>query len=160
MNAYSKDLRIRVLAAVDRGERREEIVRLFGVSVATVGRWLRRRRESGEVAPRPSAVRRTPSILRTAEGRLASGPYARLTGLCFFVFAESMPGGPPAETADGQQRVCFCGWRLRRRSVTATGLCGRLPSIGQRGYGTTLGASCRERGTASRLAGPEGKSRA
>ena len=32
--------------------------------------------------------------------------------------------------------------------------------IGQRGYGTTLGASCRERGTASRLAGPEGKSRA
>lgn len=33
-------------------------------------------------------------------------------------------------------------------------------SIGQRGYGTTLRASCRERGTASRLAGPEGKSRA
>ena len=26
-----------------------------------------------------------------------------------------------------QQRVCFCGWRLRRRSVTATGLCSRLP---------------------------------
>ena len=70
MNAYSKDLRIRVLAAVDRGERREEIVRLFGVSVATVGRWLRRRRESGEVAPRPSPGR-TPSILRTAEERRA-----------------------------------------------------------------------------------------
>ena len=70
MNAYSKDLRVRVLAAVDRGERREEIVRLFGMSVATVGRWLRRRRESGEVGPRPSPGR-TPSILRTAEERRA-----------------------------------------------------------------------------------------
>lgn len=50
---------------------------------------------------------------RFAEGRLASGPYARFTGLCFFVFAERMPGGWPAETADEQQRVCFCGWRLR-----------------------------------------------
>ena len=68
MNAYSKDLRLRVLAAVDRGERREEIVRLFGVSVATIGRWLRRRKDTGEVAPRPSPGR-TPSILRTTEER-------------------------------------------------------------------------------------------
>lgn len=68
MNAYSKDLRLRVLAAVDRGERREEIVRLFGVSVATIGRWLRRRKDTGEVAPR-SSPGRTPSILRSAQER-------------------------------------------------------------------------------------------
>ena len=36
MNAYSKDLRLRVLAAVDRGTLRKEVVRLFGVSLATV----------------------------------------------------------------------------------------------------------------------------
>ena len=36
MNAYSKDLRMRVLAAVDRGTLRKEIVRVFGVSLATV----------------------------------------------------------------------------------------------------------------------------
>jgi transposase len=57
MNAYSKDLRIRVLDAVDGGEHREEIVRLFGVSPATIGRWLRRRRETGDVAARPSPGR-------------------------------------------------------------------------------------------------------
>jgi transposase len=71
MNAYSKDLRLRVLAAVDRGIPYAEIVRLFGVSLATVGRWLRRRREAGNVvAPMPSPGR-TPSICRTAKERRA-----------------------------------------------------------------------------------------
>ncbi len=70
MNAYSKDLRLRVLAAVDRGERREEIMHLFGVSVAANGRWLRRRKDTGEVAPRPSPGR-TPSILRSAQEKEA-----------------------------------------------------------------------------------------
>jgi transposase len=37
MNAYSKDLRVRVLAAVDRGMPRKEVVRTFGVSIATIG---------------------------------------------------------------------------------------------------------------------------
>lgn len=70
MNAYSKDLRLRVLAAVDRGTPRAEIVRLLGVSVATIGRYVRCRRETGEVEPRPSPGR-TPSICKTAEERLA-----------------------------------------------------------------------------------------
>ena len=70
MNAYSKDLRVRVLAAVDRGNPRTRIVDTFGVSLATVRRWLRRRRETGEVAPRPSPGR-TPSICKSAEERRA-----------------------------------------------------------------------------------------
>lgn len=45
----SKDLRLRVLAAVDRGERREEIAPVFRVSLATIGRYVKRRRETGEV---------------------------------------------------------------------------------------------------------------
>jgi transposase len=53
MKAYSKDLRIRVLDAVDRGVPRAEVVRLFGVSVATITRWRRRRRETGGLAPSP-----------------------------------------------------------------------------------------------------------
>ena len=69
-NAYSKDLRLRVLAAVDRGVPRTEIVRTFGVSLATIGRYVRRRRETGEVAPRPSPGRR-PSICNSAEERRA-----------------------------------------------------------------------------------------
>jgi transposase len=62
MNAYSKDLRLRVLAAVDRGMPRKEVVRTFGVSIATIGRYLRRRREGADLAPKPSTGR-TPTIL-------------------------------------------------------------------------------------------------
>ena len=70
MNAYSKDLRLKVLAAVDRGVPRKEIVALFGVSASTLKRWLRRRERTGEVAPRPSPGR-TPSICKTGEERRA-----------------------------------------------------------------------------------------
>ena len=53
MRAYSEDLRLRILAAVDGGMPRREVVRVFGVSLATVERYLRLRRETGAVAPRP-----------------------------------------------------------------------------------------------------------
>ncbi len=53
MKPYSKDLRIRVLAAVDRGTPREEVARTFSVSVPSIKRWLKRRRQTGDVAPRP-----------------------------------------------------------------------------------------------------------
>ncbi len=70
MNAYSKDLRLRVLAAVDRGTAYGEVSRLFRVSLATIGRYVKRRKETGEVAPRPS-LGRTPRICKTAEERRA-----------------------------------------------------------------------------------------
>jgi transposase len=53
MKPYSKDLRLRVLAAVDRGVQREEVAKTFSVSVPTIKRWLKRRRETGNVEPRP-----------------------------------------------------------------------------------------------------------
>lgn len=45
MKAYSVDLRERVLAAVDAGTPRPEIVRVLRVSLATIGRYVRLRRE-------------------------------------------------------------------------------------------------------------------
>ena len=51
---------------MDRGTAYAEVSRLFGVSLATIGRYARRRRETGEVAPRPSPGR-TPSICKSAE---------------------------------------------------------------------------------------------
>src|SRR5215218_2899900 len=53
MKPYSKDLRIRVLAAVDRGVPREEVAVTFSVSVPTIKRWLKRRRETGDVEAEP-----------------------------------------------------------------------------------------------------------
>ena len=49
MNAYSKDLRLKVLSAVDRGVPRKEVSDLFGVSRSTIKRWLKRRRLTGDV---------------------------------------------------------------------------------------------------------------
>jgi transposase len=43
MNAYSKDLRLKVLSAIDRGIPRKEVADLFGVSLSTIKRWLKRR---------------------------------------------------------------------------------------------------------------------
>jgi transposase len=64
MNAYSLDLRLKVLDAVDRGIPRREVVQTFGVSMLTLERYLRRRRQTGDLAPKPSPGR-TPSILAT-----------------------------------------------------------------------------------------------
>ncbi len=49
MNAYSKDLRLKTLAAIDRGIPRKEVSELFGVSRSTIKRWLKRRRHTGDV---------------------------------------------------------------------------------------------------------------
>ena len=49
MNAYSKDLRLKTLAAIDRGIPRREVAGLFGVSLSTIKRWLERRRLTGDV---------------------------------------------------------------------------------------------------------------
>jgi transposase len=53
MKPYSKDLRIRVLAAVDSGTPREEVAKTFSVSMPSIKRWLKRRRETGDVLPKP-----------------------------------------------------------------------------------------------------------
>jgi transposase len=49
MNAYSKDLRLKVLSAVDRGIPRKEVQDLFGISRSTIKRWLIRRRQTGDI---------------------------------------------------------------------------------------------------------------
>jgi len=52
MKAYSVDLRAKVLRAVDQGYPREEIIKLLGVSRATIKRSLKHRRETGTVTPK------------------------------------------------------------------------------------------------------------
>ena len=47
MKAYSVDVREKVLRAVDQGYPREEIIKLLGVSRATIKRYLKQRRETG-----------------------------------------------------------------------------------------------------------------
>jgi transposase len=66
MKAYSKDLRVRVLDAVDRGVPRRAVAARFQVSLRTIKRWLSRRRALGHLAvsPRPGALPRKMGPLR------------------------------------------------------------------------------------------------
>ena len=53
MQAYSLDLRSRVLEAVDAVQPREEIARRFTVSLSWIRRILQRRRETGSIEAKP-----------------------------------------------------------------------------------------------------------
>jgi transposase len=71
MNAYSKDLRVRVLDALDRGVPRKEVAGLFGVSLSTIKRYLKRRREGKDLQPKPSTTGRRRRILASPQEKRA-----------------------------------------------------------------------------------------
>jgi transposase len=71
MKAYSVDLREKVLRAVDQGYPREEIIKLLGVSRATIKRYLKQRRETGSVAPKVIPGR-TPKKLGLLQAELVA----------------------------------------------------------------------------------------
>lgn len=47
----SEDLRVRVVAAVERGGRRRAVAEQFGVAASTVTKWVQHVRRSGSIAP-------------------------------------------------------------------------------------------------------------
>jgi transposase len=51
MKAYSQDVREKVLRAVDQGYAREQIIKLLGVSRATIKRYLRAATRDGKRGP-------------------------------------------------------------------------------------------------------------
>src|SRR5215471_10099568 len=53
MRAYSQEVRQQVLRAVDEGTSRATIIERFLVSRATIKRYVKQRRETGNVLPRP-----------------------------------------------------------------------------------------------------------
>lgn len=56
MAPYSRDLRTRVLADRDAGMAAKDVAAKFRVSVSWVNRLVQRRRETGEIEPRPQTV--------------------------------------------------------------------------------------------------------
>ncbi|SRR5579884_4467071 len=85
MRAYSQDLRERVLRAVDEGKPRKQIIELFQVSRATIKRYLKQRRETGTLQPRPIPGRPASkgALLRAHVSELIQErPDARLEDYC------------------------------------------------------------------------------
>jgi transposase len=117
MNAYSLDLRLKVLDAIDRGIPRREVVRTFSVSMPTIERYLRRRRQTGGIAPKPSPGR-TPSICATSEERrtlwkqLEENDEATLERHCE-LWEES--GGARVSVATMSRAVRRLGWTFKKR---------------------------------------------
>ena len=70
MRAYSMDLRERVVAACDAGGARDEIAARFSVSARRVRDLLKRRRDTGSVAPKPHGGGRAPAFDAEAGARL------------------------------------------------------------------------------------------
>ena len=92
MNAYSKDLRVKVLSAIDRGIPRKEVADLFGVSLSTIKRWLKRRRQTGDVNTykipgRPSV--RGEALRQWLPDQLKANPDLTLKEHCQAFFDES-----------------------------------------------------------------------
>jgi transposase len=69
MNAYSKDLRLKVLDAVERGVPRREVSKLLGISLSTISRYVKLKASGREIAPKPSPGRKPKILDNTAHKR-------------------------------------------------------------------------------------------
>ena len=66
MGIYSKELRVRAVEAVERGIPRKNVVEAFSISLTTLKRWLRKRRDGEDLSPGTSTGRKR-RILASAE---------------------------------------------------------------------------------------------
>jgi len=73
MRPYSQDLRQRVLHAIDAGDSQSTVAKTLSVSVATIKRYLKQRREMGHVLPKAIPGR------ASGEGSSVASPSASAT---------------------------------------------------------------------------------
>ena len=69
MNAYSKDLRLKVLDALERGIPRREISELLGISLSSISRYVKLKASGREIAPKPSPGRKAKILDNLAHKR-------------------------------------------------------------------------------------------
>ena len=115
MKPYSEDLRWRVVAAVDDGLPRTEVARRFIVSVPTIKRWLKQRRETGTLAPKPvpgAAPVKTVGLAEALPGRLATHADATLDEHCTWWRGQS---GVAVSRATMSRALAALGWTRKKR---------------------------------------------
>lgn len=114
MKAYSEDLRERVMRAVEAGRPREEVAARFEVSVPTIERWVRLKRETGGLARRPapgSVAVKTVGLLEALPDRLAGHADATLAGHCSWWRDAS---GWEVSTATMSRALTRLGWTRKK----------------------------------------------
>jgi transposase len=125
MKAYSKDLRRKIVEALDRGTNKSQAARLFGVSLSSVKRYAKMAREGRPLAPRKAPGKR-PKIdehgRRLIRADLKKRPAATLSERCKFL--EKVVGMRVSEST-----ICrwlkYLGWsRKKDQWVRARGTSG------------------------------------
>jgi transposase len=114
MKPYSEDLRWRVVLAVDSGQPREEVAWRFAVSLPTIKRWLRQRRATGELAPKPvpgPARVKTVGLAEALPARLAEHGDATLAEQCAWWRECS---GQAASVATMSRAIAALGWTRKK----------------------------------------------
>jgi transposase len=120
MKAYSLDLRGRIVRAVDQGYARTEIIKLFGVSRATIKRYLKQRREIGHLHRKPIPGRPSKKSVPLQTGLLAqleAHPDATLEMHCHLWEQTS---GAPVSTSTMSRAIRRVGWTRKKKTLGAT----------------------------------------
>ncbi len=120
MRAYSQDLRQRILHAVDQGKPRAEIVRTFEVSQATIKRYLKLRRETGDI--KPKAIPGRPSkkgahLLAGLQPQLDAYPDATLAEHCHIWESTQ---GIQVSTATMSRAIQHLNWTRKKKTLRAS----------------------------------------
>jgi transposase len=115
MKAYSVDLRERVIRAVEADEARASVAARFEVSMPTIERWVRLKRETGGLARRrvPGArAVKTVGLSAALPGRLAGHADATLAEHCAWWREASGCEVSPATMCRALTRL---GWTRKKR---------------------------------------------
>ena len=110
MRAYSQEMRQQVLHAVDEGVSRAQITERFQVSRATLKRYLKQRRETGNVLPRPipgRAPRKKAALQMGVQELLEAHPEASQQEYCQWWEAEY---GISVSRASMSRAIHALGW--------------------------------------------------
>ena len=114
MRGYSEDLRERVIAAVASGTPREEVVWRYAVSLATIKRWLKQWRETGDLA-----LKRSPGRPGVKIGPLVDALPERLAGYADATLDEQCSwwrevSGVEVSTATMSRATARVGWTRKK----------------------------------------------
>ena len=110
MRAHSQELRQQVLCAVDERTSRDEIIERFHVSRATIKRYLKQRRETGNVLPHPIPGRpkvKGKALEAQLVRQLEAHPGATLADHCWIWEREQ---GMQVSSATRSRAIRAVGW--------------------------------------------------
>ena len=120
MRAYSYDLRLRVLHAVDQGKSRAEIIKTFDVSRATIKRYLKLRREAGDVKPKAipgRPAKKGAALLAGLQPQLDAHPDATLAEHCqIWESTQSIQ----VSTATMSRAIHHLNWTRKKKTLRAS----------------------------------------